>query len=93
MIHKSLLHILTSRRRDILIPSAHWQVRFSGPRPTSRPAGPRDLILVVSEVGPVFHDLRDDVGRETIAAAKKCREHGSVSLFVGRKAAGGVHGS
>ena len=61
-------------------------IRFFGPRPG-------DLVLVVSEVGPVFHDLRDDVGRETIAAAKKCREHGSVSLFVGRKAAGGVHGS
>ena len=60
-------------------------IRFFGPRPG-------DAVLVVSEVGPVVHDLRDDVGRETITAAEKCREHGPVSPHVGRKAAGGVHG-
>ena len=71
---------------------AHWQVRFFGPRPTSRPAGPGDLVLVASEVSPVFHDLRNNVSREAPTAAKNCREHGPVSPRVGRKTAGGVHG-
>ncbi len=61
-------------------------IRFFGPRPG-------DAVLVVSEVGPVFHDFWDDIRRETRAAAKQCREHGSVSPRVGRKAGGGVHGT
>ena len=50
-----------------------------------------NAILVPSEVGPVFHDRRQDVGREARTAAKDGHEYGTVRARVGGKAAGGLH--
>ena len=50
-----------------------------------------NAILVPSEVGPVFHDRRQDVGREARTAAKDGHEYGPVRARVGGKAAGGLH--
>ena len=50
-----------------------------------------NAILVPSEVGPVLHDRRQDVGREARTAAKDGHEYGPVRARVGGKAAGGVN--
>ena len=42
-------------------------------------------------MGPVFHDRRQDVGREARTAAKDGHEYGTVRARVGGKAAGGLH--
>ena len=52
-----------------------------------------NAILVPSEVAPVFHDRRQDVGREARTAAKDGHEYGTVRarVRVGGKAGGGLH--
>ena len=49
------------------------------------------MVLVPAEMGPVFHDRRQDVGGEERTAAKDGHEYGPMRARVGGKAAGGLH--